>query len=109
MSRILSDWLNPPDSDEGFNIDIQWRWPENSSFFCSCPTCIRFCLKVFFCISVYFILTMSSIAVIHSVFYSQLQEYEGKETAMLVDRYRFMDLYPCTMDELRALGYKVTS
>lgn len=34
-------------------------------------------------------------------------EYEGKETALLVDRYKFMDLYPCSASELKALGYKV--
>lgn len=34
-------------------------------------------------------------------------EYEGKETALLVDRYKFMDLYPCSSSELKALGYKV--
>lgn len=34
-------------------------------------------------------------------------EYEGKETALLVDRYKFMDLYPCSPCELKALGYKV--
>lgn len=34
-------------------------------------------------------------------------EYEGKETALLVDRYKFMDLYPCSTSELKALGYKV--
>ena len=31
----------------------------------------------------------------------QLQEFEGKETAQLVDRYKFMDLYPCTPMELK--------
>lgn len=35
------------------------------------------------------------------------EEYEGKETALLVDRYKFMDLYPCSTSELKALGYKV--
>uniref|UniRef100_A0A7N6BST5 Cleavage stimulation factor subunit 3 n=1 Tax=Anabas testudineus TaxID=64144 RepID=A0A7N6BST5_ANATE len=34
-------------------------------------------------------------------------EYEGKETALLVDRYKFMDLYPCSTSELKALGYKL--
>ncbi|PKU47720.1 cleavage stimulation factor subunit 3 [Limosa lapponica baueri] len=34
------------------------------------------------------------------------EEYEGKETALLVDRYKFMDLYPCSASELKALGYK---
>uniref|UniRef100_A0A8C7T4G2 Cleavage stimulation factor subunit 3 n=1 Tax=Oncorhynchus mykiss TaxID=8022 RepID=A0A8C7T4G2_ONCMY len=36
-------------------------------------------------------------------------EYEGKETALLVDRYKFMDLYPCSASELKALGYKDVS
>jgi len=36
----------------------------------------------------------------------QLREYEGKETALLVDRYRFLDLYPCSKQELRAIGYQ---
>uniref|UniRef100_A0A672FSX2 Cleavage stimulation factor subunit 3 n=1 Tax=Salarias fasciatus TaxID=181472 RepID=A0A672FSX2_SALFA len=30
-------------------------------------------------------------------------EYEGKETALLVDRYKFMDLYPCSASELKTL------
>uniref|UniRef100_H2YS43 Suppressor of forked domain-containing protein n=1 Tax=Ciona savignyi TaxID=51511 RepID=H2YS43_CIOSA len=34
-------------------------------------------------------------------------EYEGKSTCLLIDRYRFLDLYPCPTDILRALGYKV--
>ncbi|KAI8117748.1 Protein suppressor of forked [Lucilia cuprina] len=34
-----------------------------------------------------------------------LKEYEGKETAQLVDRYKFLDLYPCTTVELRSIGY----
>lgn len=36
----------------------------------------------------------------------QLKEFEGKETAQLVDRYKFLDLYPCTAIELRSIGYK---
>ncbi|GIY24116.1 cleavage stimulation factor subunit 3 [Caerostris extrusa] len=36
----------------------------------------------------------------------QLKEFEGKETALLVDRYKFQDLYPCTASELKSLGYK---
>ena len=34
-----------------------------------------------------------------------LKEFEGKETAQLVDRYKFLDLYPCTHTELRSIGY----
>ncbi|CAN7993245.1 unnamed protein product, partial [Ixodes pacificus] len=36
----------------------------------------------------------------------KLKEFEGKETALLVDRYRFMDLYPCSSQELKSLGYR---
>lgn len=39
----------------------------------------------------------------------QLKEYEGKETAQLVDRYKFLDLYPCTTVELRSIGYTEVS
>nr|XP_002126480.1 cleavage stimulation factor subunit 3 [Ciona intestinalis] len=35
-------------------------------------------------------------------------DYEGKSTCMLIDRYRFLDLYPCAPEILRALGYKDT-
>lgn len=34
-----------------------------------------------------------------------LKEYEGKETAQLIDRYKFLDLFPCTAPELRSIGY----
>lgn len=36
----------------------------------------------------------------------KLNELEGKETALLIDRYKFMDLYPCTGSELKAIGYQ---
>lgn len=36
---------------------------------------------------------------------SKIKEFEGKETAQLVDRYRFLDLYPCTASELKSIGY----
>ena len=36
----------------------------------------------------------------------KLQEFEGKDTAQQVDRYKFMNLYPCTADELKAIGYR---
>ncbi|KAF6206641.1 hypothetical protein GE061_017877 [Apolygus lucorum] len=35
----------------------------------------------------------------------KIAEFEGKETAQLVDRYRFLDLYPCSMAELKSIGY----
>lgn len=38
----------------------------------------------------------------------QVQEFEGKETAMLIDRYKYLDLYPCSQSELRSLGYWVS-
>jgi hypothetical protein len=28
------------------------------------------------------------------------------ESALLIDRYRFLDLFPCTREELRSMGYK---
>lgn len=34
-----------------------------------------------------------------------LKEYEGKETAQLIDRYKFLDLFPCSAGELRSIGY----
>ncbi|KAK2187952.1 hypothetical protein NP493_149g04059 [Ridgeia piscesae] len=34
------------------------------------------------------------------------KEFEGKETALLIDRYRYFDLKPCSTTELKALGYK---
>ena len=34
---------------------------------------------------------------------SQVREYEGKDTALLVDRYRFLDLFPCSKQELRSV------
>ena len=35
----------------------------------------------------------------------KIKEFEGKETAQLVDRYKFLDLYPCNSVELRSIGY----
>ena len=35
----------------------------------------------------------------------QLKEFEGKETAQIVDRYRFHDLFPCSNSELKSIGY----
>ncbi|KAJ8869656.1 hypothetical protein PR048_028649 [Dryococelus australis] len=35
----------------------------------------------------------------------QIKEFEGKETAQLVDRYKFLDLYPCSATELKSIGY----
>ena len=36
----------------------------------------------------------------------EAHQFEGKETAALIDRYKYIDLYPCSSVELRALGYK---
>lgn len=38
-------------------------------------------------------------------FVVQLKEFEGKETAQLVDRYKFLDLFPCGQLELKSIGY----
>lgn len=35
---------------------------------------------------------------------SKIKEFEGKETAQLVDRYRFLDLFPCSPQELKSIG-----
>ena len=35
----------------------------------------------------------------------KLKDFQGKETAQLVDEYKFLDLYPCTSVELRSIGY----
>ncbi|XP_026810238.1 protein suppressor of forked [Rhopalosiphum maidis] len=40
-----------------------------------------------------------------SAVFGKLVEFEGKETAQLVDRYRFLNLFPCTSPELRSIGY----
>lgn len=37
----------------------------------------------------------------------QIQEFEGKDTALLIDRYKYADLFPCSQSELKALGYHV--
>lgn len=34
------------------------------------------------------------------------KEYDQKTTCLLVDRYRFLDLFPCTPEELKSIGYK---
>lgn len=33
------------------------------------------------------------------------QEFEDKDTALLIDRYKYMDLFPCSHMELKVLGY----
>ena len=40
-----------------------------------------------------------------SAILENLKEYEGKETAQLIDRYKFLDLFPCTQPELKSVGY----
>lgn len=37
--------------------------------------------------------------------YAELNELEGRETLLLVDRYRFLSLLPCSTEELKLLGY----
>ena len=36
-----------------------------------------------------------------------VQELESRETVLLVDRYKYLDLYPCSKTELTVLGYEV--
>jgi cleavage stimulation factor subunit 3 len=38
--------------------------------------------------------------------YSDLNEIEGRESLLLIDRYKFLNLLPCSNDELKLLGYK---
>lgn len=35
------------------------------------------------------------------------RKYSDSRTLMLIDRYRFLDLLPCTNDQLRVIGYQV--
>ena len=42
-----------------------------------------------------------------SIVHAYSQEFEGRETALLIDRYKFLDLLPCSATELRSVGYKV--
>ena len=37
-----------------------------------------------------------------------LQEADGKETALIIDRYKYIDLFPCAQSELKSLGYRVS-
>ena len=41
-----------------------------------------------------------------SFHFFQTPELECSETAQLIERYRFLELFPCTTDELRSMGYK---
>ena len=38
--------------------------------------------------------------------HADLQELEGRETLLLIDRYKFLNLFPCSTEELKVLGYK---
>lgn len=38
--------------------------------------------------------------------YADLHELEGRETLLLIDRYKFLNLLPCSVEELKLLGYK---
>lgn len=44
-----------------------------------------------------------------SAILENLKEFEGKETAQLVDRYKFLDLFPCGVVELKSIGYSDVS
>ncbi|XP_032594403.1 protein suppressor of forked-like [Drosophila grimshawi] len=37
--------------------------------------------------------------------FGRLNEYKGKETALLVERYKFLDMYPCNGIVLKSIGY----
>ncbi|KAL3317779.1 Cleavage stimulation factor subunit 3 [Cichlidogyrus casuarinus] len=36
----------------------------------------------------------------------EFKEFQGHETSLLIDRYRFLDLFPCSQSELTSLGYR---
>ena len=38
--------------------------------------------------------------------FAELHELDTRETLLLVDRYKFLNLLPCSTDELKLLGYK---
>ncbi|CAF0946428.1 unnamed protein product [Rotaria sordida] len=40
--------------------------------------------------------------------YLDLNELDNRETLLLIDRYKFLNLLPCSNDELKLLGYKDT-
>ena len=37
--------------------------------------------------------------------YEELNLYEGRETALLIDTHRYLDLLPCNQVELKSMGY----
>ena len=41
--------------------------------------------------------------------YADLNEIEGRETLLLIDRYKFLNLLPCSNEELKLLGYRDTT
>jgi len=47
-------------------------------------------------------------ACVHVCVTSRPQEVRSKETVMLVDRYKFMDLLPCSEVELKLIGHPVS-
>lgn len=88
----------------------QFTWSLCAGGRCSFPVCLDSCSEVW----ARFLAFESNIGDLASIlkverrrFSAFKDEYEGKETALLVDRYKFMDLYPCSTSELKALGYKV--
>ena len=52
-------------------------------------------------------MTLTMVSKQMRVMFLSSQDYEDKETALLIDRYKYMDLLPCSQTELRSLGYKV--
>lgn len=38
--------------------------------------------------------------------YGELNELEGRETLLLIDRYKFLNLFPCSTEELKLLGHR---
>lgn len=38
--------------------------------------------------------------------YEEINQLDERQTQLIVDRYKFMNLYPCSVSELKLLGYK---
>lgn len=50
------------------------------------------------------LLSIKKIEQCRSNLFSELNQLQPYETALLIDRYRFLDLYPCPTEELKLLG-----
>lgn len=37
--------------------------------------------------------------------YEELNQLEDRQTSLIIDRYKFLNLYPCSLNELKLIGY----